>query len=159
MRMVGDRIAHIAIRIPAVAKVKGGIIDALQAHNQMIEKTGRVALGKFGKTGTGLTIDKLKRQIERGDKTFLIWISKREGEFLGFRSLLTTVYGGKPTPEILEAMPPYYNDLSETPQTWYVVETPFQPVDLRLFKLASNGRSLVGVIKECRTASMLVESD
>lgn len=152
-----ERIAHIALRVPLVTSVGGHKFSTVEIHSRIVEARGRVALAKFGQAGTDARVGQLQAQIERGVRTLLILITKREKEFIGYQSELRSVHRGKPTLEILSAAPEYYSQLDLDPQLWFLLENSFKQTDLAKFRLTTTQRPLIDVISECRTSSMLVE--
>ncbi|WLB48302.1 hypothetical protein QIH93_10080 [Bradyrhizobium ottawaense] len=86
-------------------------------------------------------------------------VTKQGGQFLGYKSRLTSVHYGKADDILRAGAPAYYDDLGEQAKLWFTVIEPFEPADLGQLSLASNGRPLLEVMRECRTASLLVEKN
>jgi hypothetical protein len=147
---------HLVLRVPLMTRVDRRSFSTIDAHNEVAEATGRVALAKFGNPGTASRVEKLKAQIEEGIQTLLILVVKRDDKFLGYQAPLSTVHHGQPG-ELATLAPAYYAKLGETPRLWFVVNSPFLRSELAGLRLATNHRPLVAVMSECRTATMLVE--
>jgi hypothetical protein len=145
---------HLVVRIPLVSRVHGRAINTIEAHNDVVQSMGVVAVAKFGKPGTVNLVERLKEQIGR---THLVLVAKRDGRFLGFESPLASVHRGNPTPEIISAAPTYYAKIGEIAGLWFTVCSAFIDCDLAAFRLSSNQRPLLDVLRECRTSSMVVE--
>jgi hypothetical protein len=158
MNSVKDKFVHLAIRFPLMAKVGGQQFNIVDAHNEVVTRVGCVAFAKFGKPGTNARIAQLRRQIENGNSTLLILIMKRGANFIGFQSQMSAVHLGRPTSQIAAVRPSYYEKIYENPELWFVVNRPFAKADLKSIRLASNGRPLLDVLRDSRTASMLVEN-
>ena len=158
MSVIDLQIFHLVLRVPLTTPVDGRPINTLDAHNEVARRTGRVAVAKFGQPGTKLRAEVLRTQIRQQRKTWLVLVSKRGSQFLGFQAPLISVHHGMPTPDIRKIAPPYYEKLDQVAELWLTVEGPFVAADLRRFRLATNQRPLLEVISECRTSSMLVEA-
>lgn len=150
---------HLVVRVPRISRVNRISVDTVKAHNETLARLGRVAIAKFGSPGTRARCDRLKAQIDGGLETLLILVTKQGGQFLGYRSRLTSVHLGKADEAILSSAPTYYDDLSNDAKLWFTVTVAFEPVSLEEFSLTSNGRPLLEVMRECRTASLLVEQN
>jgi hypothetical protein len=149
-------LAHIAIRVPLVTRIYGQGYNTIQEHNAVVSKLGRVAFAKFGQAGTASRAERLRQQILRGQKTFLIAVVKREDSFFAFEARLGEVHFGPPTAQLSEWSPPYYKKIQEIPSLWFVLNGPLKAIDINLYFLLSNSRPLLDVVRESRTASMLV---
>jgi hypothetical protein len=147
---------HVVLRIPLITRINGRSFNTVEAHNQVTRSIGRVAFAKFGNPGSRARCERIKEQIDNQVETFLILVAKQGERYLGFQSRLSSVHYGKPSPEILSIAPNYYRE-QESPGLWFITSTPFMSCDLRAFCLSTNGRPLLDVIRECRTASMLVD--
>jgi hypothetical protein len=87
----GERqVVHLLLRVPLETRVQGKRINTIEAHNEIIEKIGQVALAKFGQPGTLARSEKLKAQIERKVETLLILVVKRGARHFGYQSPLPT---------------------------------------------------------------------
>jgi hypothetical protein len=150
---------HFLLRVPLMTRVEGRAFNTVDAHNQVVAEKGRVAIAKFGSPGTFARSQRLKAQIDQGTATFLILVTKSGARFLGYRSQLTSIHYGKPDSKLLEFAPPYYADLVETSELWFIAASPFLATALDGFRLSTNHRPVMDVITECRTSSMLVEKD
>ncbi len=148
---------HLLLRVPLMTRVEGRAFNTIEAHNQVVEKIGRVSLAKFGSPGTLARSEELKAQIYEGIETLLILAAKRDDRFLGYQSRLTAVHYGKPDKTILGISPPYYAKLGSPADLWFTVISPFVTAALKDFRLATNRRPVLEVMSECRTSSMLVE--
>ena len=151
------KIVHFALRVPLGTRVEGRTINLIEAHNEVVSKLGQVALAKFGSPGTAKRAKTLQQQIDDGINTLLVLVAKRGDRFLGYQSRLSSIIWGKPTATIKNATPSYYRYLDQTPELWFMVDTPFVQSDLTKFRLVSNHRPLLDVLGECRTSSMLIE--
>jgi hypothetical protein len=151
------QVVHLVLRVPFVTRVNGSRIHTVDAHNEIVQKMGRVALSKFGKPGTLGRSERLKAQIERGIETLLILVVKQGARHFGYQSPLASIHYGKPNSEIVTIAPPYYAKLVKPAGLWFIVTSPFLASSLKDFRLATNRRSLADVVSECRTSSMLVE--
>lgn len=149
--------AHFVLRVPLMTRIDGKSFSTIEAHSQVIEKSGRVAIAKFGNPGPAARYDALKTQIAEGAETLLILVVKRDDNFLGYQSPLGDVRHGDPG-ELVRWVPPYYAKLGEPPRLWFLVTAPFQRAQLAGFRLSSNRRPVVDVMRQCRTASMMVEA-
>src|ERR1700733_7036705 len=58
-----EQVAHFALRVPLLTNVRGRKLDTVETHNSTAEKSGRVALAKFGQAGTRARVDQLQTQI------------------------------------------------------------------------------------------------
>ena len=148
---------HLVLRVPLRTHIDGRTFDTVEAHNKVVDKIGRVALAKFGNPGTLARVETLKAQIEQGVETFLVLVVKQNNRFFGYQAGLTSVHYGAPDRKIIRIAPPYYSDLGLSADLWFTVASPFVACALRDFRLSTNHRPLLDVIRECRTASMLVE--
>src|SRR5258707_1060610 len=101
---------HFVLRVPLMTRVQARSFNTIDAHNQVIEKIGKVALGKFGKSGTVARTEMFNAQIGQGVETLLILVVKRDDKFLGYQSPVLSVHHGDPG-EIRELAPPYYANL------------------------------------------------
>jgi hypothetical protein len=101
-------------------------------------------------------LERLTRQIEAGTKTLLVAVTKRDGVFYGFQAAISGVYLRLPTKQVGECIPPYYKEIDENPSLWFVLNGSLTTSKLGDFCLLSNGRTLLDVVKETRTASMLI---
>ena len=147
---------HIVLRVPLITRVDGRSFETIEAHNDVVKATGRLALAKFGNPGTASRVDKLKAQIEEGIETLLILVGKRGDTFLGYQAPLSKIQYGQPG--VLAALAPaYYAKTGETSRLWFVVNSPFVRSELASLRLVTNHRPLLAVMSECRTATMLVE--
>jgi hypothetical protein len=72
---------------------------------------------------------------------------------------LASVHYGKADQIILATAPAYYSDLGEQAKLWFTVIDPFELIDIEQLSLASTRRPLLEVMRECRTASLLVEKN
>jgi hypothetical protein len=151
-----NQIVHLVLRVPLITRVQGRPINTIEAHNEIIEKMGRVSLAKFGQAGTRARSEKLKAQIERGVETLLILVVKQGARHLGYQSPLASIHYGKPDNQILSVAPPYYATLGPA-GLWFIVTSPFVTSNLDDFRLATNRRPVANVVSECRTSAMLVE--
>jgi hypothetical protein len=150
----GVQDVHLVVRIPLVSRVQGSSINTVEAHNEVAKKLGTVTVAKFGKPGALDLVEKLTQQMGR---TSLILVAKRDSHFLGFQSRLSSVVRGKPTAKMMSTAPTYYANIREVAGLWFTVTGPFTDCDLAVFRLSSNQRPLLDVLRECRTPSMLVE--
>jgi hypothetical protein len=148
---------HLVVRVPRISRVNRITVDTVRAHNETLVALGRVAIAKFGNPGTRARCDRLRAQIDSGLETLLILVTKRGEQFLGYKSRLTSVHYGKADNVILAGAPKYYSDLGKDAKLWFTVIAPFETINLEQFSLASNRRPLLEVMRECRTASLLVE--
>jgi hypothetical protein len=149
---------HFLLRVPLVTRIERRAFNTVEAHNLVVAQKGQVAVAKFGSPGTLARSEKLKAQLKQGIATFLILVTKSANCFLGYRSQLTSIHYGKPDSKLLEFAPPYYADLPETPELWFMVASPFVRTGLEGFRLSTNRRAVMDVISECRTSCMLVEN-
>jgi hypothetical protein len=147
---------HFVLRVPLLTRVHGRRFNTIEAHNQALTKQGRVALAKFGQAGSATRVDLIKDQIERRTGTLLILVVKDQGRFFGFSAPLASIRRGEPDPQTASVAPEYYARLEGIGSLWFTVESPFVARDISEFRLLSNGRPLVDVVRECRTSSMLV---
>jgi hypothetical protein len=148
---------HFVLRIPLITKINGRSFHTVEAHNQVIQSSGRVAMAKFGNPGTLARYEKIKNQIENDVETLLILISKQGTQFFGHQSRLSSIHYGKPSPQIAGIVPDYYRAEDWLARLWFVVSYPFMSCALEGFCLCTNHRPLLDVVRECRTSSMLVE--
>jgi hypothetical protein len=147
---------HFVLRIPLVTRIHGRSFDTVEAHNQVIRLIGRVAIAKFGSPGTLGRCERIRSQIGNGIETLLILVAKQGDRFRGFQSRLSSIHYGKPSAEIVNIAPDYYAG-QEWPELWFIASTPFVSCALEGLCLLTSQRPLLDVIRECRTASMLVE--
>jgi hypothetical protein len=148
---------HLVLRIPASARVAGKVINAVSCHNEKFTQCNAVLFAKFGASVVSETLDILNNQIRRGRKTQLVVISKVRKSFIAHHARLGAVHLRQPPPEYERFVPDYYQDLQQVPSLWFRLDSPFEACDLKDLRLASNKRSLLDVIRECRTPAMLVE--
>ena len=144
------------LRTPAVTHVRGRVIDVVEAHNEIVAKLGKVALGKFGHSGSKTRADRLQKQIEDGYETRLLLVSKVMGNFCGFKAPLSAISFGRPTSDMVDFTPPYYRELDEQPLLWFIASGPFVETSLSRLHLATNDRPLLNVLGQCRTSTMLI---
>jgi hypothetical protein len=149
--------AHFVLRIPLVTKAHGRSFNTVEAHNQAIQLSGRVAMAKFGDPGTRTRYEKIKNQIDDNVETLLILVSKQGDRFFGFQSRLSSIHYGKPNAQIISIAPDYYRAEEWPGRLWFIVSSPFLSCALEGLCLSTNHRPLLDVVRECRTASMLVE--
>jgi hypothetical protein len=155
----GESRVHLVVRVPRVTRVNGISVDTVKAHNDSLAARGSVSVAKFGNPGTSVRRDQLLTQIDNGLEAHLILVTKTGGKFCGYKSRMRAVHYGKAGNNILAGAPPYYRDLEEQAKLWFTVTDPFEPTNLDQFSLASNMRPLLEVMRECRTASLLVEQN
>jgi hypothetical protein len=124
--------------------------------DDFVKKTGRVSVAKFGSPGSKERVERLQKQIRASTKTSLILIAKSGADFLGFHAPIVSLRLGMATSEIRASTPSYYRDLYMG-GLWFVVDAPFESIDLARFCLVTNGRPLLDVVRQSRTASMLVK--
>jgi hypothetical protein len=149
--------AHFVLRIPLITKVYGRSFNTVEAHNQKIHSSGRVAIAKFGDPGSRARYERIKNQIDNNVETLLILVSKQGARFLGYQSRLSSIHYGKPSAEIIALAPDYYRAEEWPGRLWFVVSSPFMSCALQGLCLSTNHRALLDVVRESRTASMLVE--
>ena len=147
---------HLVLRVPGAASVLGRRLDVVEAHNQVVGEQECVAVGKWGAVPK-TAIHTISDQLRHGQDAFLYLVSKQAKEFRGVRAPLRWLGSGRLPAEYQIAVPAYYEKLFECPTSWFVVNTAFEPADLAQLHLASNGRDLLEVLAECRTAAMLVD--
>ena len=147
---------HFALRIPLTSRVGGRSLDTVESHNEVIRRSGQVALGKFGSAGSHARQKAISEQIGEGVVTQLILVGKSDGRFIGVCAPLSAIMFGPLSAEFSVYAPDYYSRLPTRPSLWFVVRQTFQPCSLRSLQMASSQRPLLAVMKECRTSSMLV---
>jgi hypothetical protein len=150
---------HLAVRVPLMTRVGIQSISTVLSHNEIIDRFGRFALAKFGQPGTSARAQALQRQIEQGQTTLLVLIIKRSNRFIGYQCRLVSVHRGPPTSEIKSIAPTYYRELGIEAALWLIADSPLVTCDLKKFCLSTSQRPLIEVIRECRTASMLIQME
>jgi hypothetical protein len=103
--------------------------------------------------------ERLNDQIRSGRETLLLLVTKAGALFRGFQAPILSVHLGQPSTEILRIAPPYYANFHENPRLWFVVGSPFLESQLTKFRLLSNDRPLLDVVRETRTSSMLIHQE
>lgn len=147
---------HMVLRLAPEVWQGSGRVDVLKEHNAVVTRHGFVAVGKFGAAPKG-AVSVLDELLQEGGRANL-YLVHREGDF--FRAVcapLRWVGVGRLPERYRNGIPPYYGEIAVAPSTWFVVGEPFKAAGLAHLKLASNGRDLIAVLSECRTAAMLVE--
>ena len=147
---------HIVMRLAPEVFAGGTTVDVIREHNSVAQKHGFVAVGKFGVAPTG-AIAGIDKSLKQGHAVDLYLVHKQGEAFRGFCAPLCWV-GLKLLPErYRDGRPASSGEIGQVPSTWFVVDAPFTSAELVGLRLASNGRDLLTVMSECRTATMLVE--
>ena len=155
---------HFLLRVASLTRVEGYsalIIDTIDAHSKVLEAKGCVSIGKFGASGPTHRVDKLKKQIQDGARTYLILVTQgrhtKEKKYLGFKAEISSITLGAPTDEIRNAAPSYYRQLGYAARLWFMVQSPLTICELTRVRLASSKKPVLDVLTKSRTPSMLVE--
>jgi hypothetical protein len=152
---------HLVLRIPVTTRIAGKVVDTVSAHNETFKAFNVALFAKFGASIVAKSLDNLNRQIGNGVETRLILVSqvrrKALRSFTAHQARLASIYPKHLPSEYESFAPSYYKDVEQVPSTWFRLSCPFKPCDLQGLRLASNKRSLLEVIRECRTTAMLVE--
>jgi hypothetical protein len=154
---------HFLLRVPRLTRIEGSAaltINTIDAHSKRIQELGRATIAKFGKPPPASTVERLKKQIKEGKRTYLILVVKSAGTrktHLGYQTEIASIRLGAPTDEIKNSAPTYYRELGYGAGLWFTVDAPLAPSDLSRFRLVTNKKPVLDVITKCRTPSMLVE--
>jgi hypothetical protein len=154
---------HFLLRVPRLTRIEGYAaftIDTIDAHSKTIQELGQATIAKFGKPPPAPTVERLKKQIKEGKRTYLILVVKSartRRSHLGYQTEIASIHLGAPTTEIKKSAPTYYRELSYVAGLWFTVYGPLAPSDLSRFRLVTNKKPVLDVLSKCRTPSMLVE--
>jgi hypothetical protein len=147
----------LVIRSPErVRTEEGRTVDVVDEHNALIAKKGRVALAKFGAPTSERTLGIINEAIRNKSAPYLYLISKSKNTHYASKSHIIATYVRLPI-DLRSFVPDYYELVEYNPSTWFILDRPFQPASIDKLVLVSSGRSLLDVLRETRTASMLVK--
>jgi hypothetical protein len=148
---------HLLLRVPRLVRTESGVVNIIDAHNELAGEHGPIWFAKFGAPPSAGVVDVLQSQIAEGLNASLILGKKEGGVFVGFSAKLQAIILSAPTAEMRNRSPAFYEEMHMTPSSWFCVEGPFQATDLGNYRLKSNKRPLVEVMRQTRTSLMLVE--
>jgi hypothetical protein len=112
---------HFLLRVPRVTRIEGypaRTINTIDAHSKKVRELGHAAVAKFGKPSPAHTVERLKKQINEGKCTRLILVFptvvKRRTTHVGYQADISSIRLGRPTTEIKNSAPSYYEALSHS---------------------------------------------
>lgn len=143
---------HIVLRFQRYVHYEGRKLDVIQEHNDIFDRDGQVTLAKFGRNPAASKVERLRLQIERGQRTNLFLVCRDKKEFQGFSCTIATLS----TTEATAECPEYYNDVELDPGLWITLDSAIKPASLKGLRLVLNQKPLLDVLAECRTSMMLV---
>ena len=144
---------HYLIRPVINIITQDGEENVIVAHNSIFTKDGRVAFGKFGIPPSSKVIDELTGQINKGIRTYLYLVTRKNDAYHGHRAPIVTIFNNG-TKRRLTARHPRYVDSKVS--YWFVLSGPFKKAALGPLRLFSSGREVLTVVAETRTSSMLI---
>ena len=145
---------HVLLRLPATVTVGALKVNVVDAHNAVVEKHGRVALGKFGQPVAPHLESKLSKQIAEGYETRLYLVSKQGKEFISYSAPIFRILTNKDFAGAPFAHPNYYQD---PPSSWLILSEKLSRANLANLELASNSRKVLEVLAEARTPFMAIK--
>ena len=159
--------SHIILRLSAKVSIRGEKLDTISAHNSIYEQQGYIAVAKFGNAWSAEKCDHYCRSIRKSKRPLLIIVTRSGERLFGWSAPLDIVFPADDKRGRRLARPNYYDELANQPSLfatalvskpsmWFVVTEKFKPCSLSNLWLASNGRRLSSVLRETRTAMMLV---
>ena len=154
-RRVGPTL-HLVLRAAESSRIAGRRVNLLDEHNSLARRNGVVALAKFGAKPGDASIDRLVCQIASGRSTRLYLVFKRGSRFSGYAASMSAIRMGQDAGDWTGLAPSYYADVDVIPGLWLLLRGELRPAGLADLRLATNGRKLLDVVAECRTAAMLV---
>jgi hypothetical protein len=149
----------IVLRIKSTVHIRWDAVDVVSAHRDVFTREGVVAVGKFGAPMPTSKCVKLAEQIKEGVETWLHLVFKKGDSFQGLRGRVKELFPASDERAASVKHPDYYARLQLKPSMWFVLSSQLEPYPLEHFRLQTNERSLLGVIKECRTTLMMVTED
>ena len=163
-------LSHTVLRLSTKVSVRGEKVDTISAHNSIFDLAGYVAVAKFGNAWTPEKCETYCQSITKSKRPLLIIVTKVGKAFLGWSAPLESVFPAEDRKARQLVTPPYYRELANQPSLlnsalatkpsmWFVTTGKFQPCPLADFRLVSNGRHLNDVLRETRTALMLVRKE
>lgn len=159
--------SHIVLRLNQKVSIRGEKVDTISAHNSIFDQASHIAVGKFGNAWSAEKCEDYCRSIKKSKRPQLIVVTRSGEKLSGWSAPLESVFTADDKRARHLAMPAYYHELAHQPSLlatalaakpsmWFVVIDKFKPCSLGNLWLASNGRRLNDVLRETRTALMLV---
>ncbi len=159
--------SDIVLRLSAKVSIRSEKVDTISAHNSIFDQAGHIAVGKFGKPWSAEKCSDYCRSVTKSKRPRLIIVTRSGEKLFGWSAPLETVFPADDKRAGRLARPRYYDELANQPSLfatalvskptmWFVVTEKFRPCSLSNLWLASNGRRLSSVLRETRTAMMLV---
>lgn len=153
-----SRCSHLLLRVARFVMLHGCKIDVVQAHNEIIESRGKVALAKHGRRASTTRIGQLKNQIAVGTPTYLILAFRMKNEVQGFAAPISVIV--EEDVQDIADEPAYYDELPGfEPSWWIILNGKFREIGLAGVLMQKDSRDVVEVMGECRTSLMFVVAD
>lgn len=153
------KVMHFLLRLDRSVRTGSSKVDVIDAHNQIVERMGRVGLGKFGMAPSEKRCRILQEQTAQGRRNYLYLSTKSGAERATFRAPIKTIIHRSDNHDIAKIVPSYYDELPRhlgSPSIWFVVAEPFAATSLEGLLLASNSNPAVDIIMRGRTTLMMV---
>ena len=159
--------SHIVLRLSAKVSIRSEKVDTISAHNLIFDQAGHIAVGKFGKAWSAEKCSNYCRYVTKSKRLLLIIVTRSGKKLFGWSAPLEAVFLDDDKKAGHLARPRYYDELAHQPSLletamvskpsmWFVVTEKFKLCSLSNLWLTSNGRRLSSVLRETRTAMMLV---
>ena len=163
-------VSHIILRLSAKVSVRGEKIDTISAHNSIFDQAGYIAVAKFGNAWSAERCEDYCQSITKLKRPLLIIVIKSDEEFAGWSAPLKSVFPADDRRSRQLVIPPYYRELANQPSLldtplatkpgmWFITTAKFKSYPLTKLRLVSNGRRVSVVLRETRTAMMLVSDE
>lgn len=130
--------------------------DAVAMHHAIADNHGVVALGKTGKPLAAPTIE---RALASAKPTVLV-ITRTKVDFHAYRAPLKDILEYPHRPQE-DQVPRYYRHLMSDIRSWLMIGglELLTEQELATYRLCSNQRPLLDILRSTRTANMLVHQD
>ncbi len=148
---------HIMLRAQRRLTVEKKRIDIVEEHNRIIEKEGKVALGKFGARPTPSRIAPLMEQIENKVSTRLYLVFNERGNFVGFSAPVQSISMADFAWRAPATYPNYYDELGFLASLWIVLDEPLAATSLEELRSVNNDKPLLEVLSESRASMIIVK--
>jgi hypothetical protein len=149
---------HLLVRVPRYMRVQGRAFDVIEEHNAAFRANGKVAVAKFGTPFSRVVFGAITQAI-RANAATLYLVTKEDDEFFAWAGRIVSIgtFSGAES-GLVDLFPEYYRSLLNAPTSYLCLGSELREASLRGLMLASNTRPVLDVMRECRTAMMLVQA-
>lgn len=152
-----NREFHVALRMPQIIRLRGHELDVIARHNEVIDRDGEVAFGKFGSklAPEKRSIIEKQNSQDLAGKLYVIIRSPN-----GYQANSSPIVRIDVSDDPLQGTPypSYYDWLPDQPTMSFILRERLELDTMDELKLASTNQMLEKVLLQTRTPMMMVYS-